>query len=463
MMATVTVVAVLIMVAAATAQQPEIRVGKIPFPEHKWGTQSVKFEVTNNTDMLKFLTVETDISFEDSYVNPRRIVRTNFVVPPEAVQELNPELEIPSNYGQLVLWLRIYDVVDTLDDLSLGTKVFEQPFRIKFLAPEDMVPYLQEKLTLPPLVGHYGMFDNEFTRLLPILLKEDKSIPEIAALAATDSAYVQDVVDRLATLRYLMVTDTAYVPMIPIIPTDYAAEARKLADEASKSLTELLTRQFGNRRKVIDSLVAAGSISGDSTNFYEGSTLLYRPYPFVTALCLWRELGRDFITSTMTPLMIYANTDPCRAHLGVFMYLVQGGDYYNGHQFYDARIARSGLDIRFGDQVPSVDCLPGWERKPILHENSDWKYTEDFTPESFLIDSSFTMPAVRAVTAGAGPILEKAGDDLAALSEKFNHDVLGPGEKFWFWNLVATLTTDQMVEAGTISPLNNGQYRIMEK
>jgi len=106
---------------SAQEPEPEVIVGETGFPKNAWGKQNLSFEVTNQTDWLKFLVVE------GSYATPHRVTRTNFILEPFAKLTVDPELEIPGNYGQMVLWLRIYDVVDTLDDMSLGVQLFEQP------------------------------------------------------------------------------------------------------------------------------------------------------------------------------------------------------------------------------------------------------------------------------------------------------------------------------------------------
>ena len=113
-----------LLAGSLAAQQPELVVGSIDFPERAWGNQELPFEVTNNTDWLKFLVIEAHVGFEGSYVNPHRVTRTNVVLEPGKLA-VEVDLVVPSNYGLMTLWLRIYDVVDTLDDLTLGTKIFE--------------------------------------------------------------------------------------------------------------------------------------------------------------------------------------------------------------------------------------------------------------------------------------------------------------------------------------------------
>jgi len=452
----------LLAVSTAAAQQPDIVVGKIPFPEREWGRQNLAFQVTNVTPALKFLTVETDIAFEGSYVNPRRVTRTNFMVMPESSTQITPELEIPSNYGNLKLWIRIFDVVDTLDDISLGQQVFEQPFHIKFPAPETILPYFQEKISLPPAIGDHGLFDNEFARLLPIMLAEGKSVTEIADLAQTDTAFVRTTADLLVNGNYLKYQDGVYSPVIPVIGLDFAKDGRKLADSLSDRLVRLITDQLPEGRRVLDSLVKAGSLSGDSNNFYEGAQLLYRPYPLVTTVCLWRELGSRFVMG-QGPLVVFYNTDPCHGDIRMFMYLVQGGDYYNGHQYYDADIVHNGLNVRFGDTTPRVVCDPGFERIPKSRENAGWNFPKEFAADSYLMDSTFVLPVCRAILSGGDAILRDGLSGLRDLSNKHGLEQFVAGTRYWFWDLTATLITDKLLEAGTLTRIGNGQYRILAK
>jgi hypothetical protein len=215
------------LVSGAVAAEPEVIVGEIGFPKHVWGIQDLPFKVTNKTDWLKFLIVETEVGFEGSYVNPHRIVRTNFVLEPSGVTEVVPKIEVPPNFGQMTLWVRLFDVVDTLDDIALGTKVFEQPFKIKFRMPDGIYPYFQERITLPPLVGYHGLFDNELVRLIMVMVTEGKKLSEIAALCGADTAYVNSIATQMDAARYLKRGGDSCWTQLPVITTEEAKAGRE--------------------------------------------------------------------------------------------------------------------------------------------------------------------------------------------------------------------------------------------
>ena len=449
------------LVSGALAQEPEVVVGSIGFPKNAWGKQALPFDVTNNTDWLKFLIVETDVRFEGSYVNPHRVTRSNFVLEPGAKVKVAPVLDVPPNFGQMNLMVRVYDVVDTLDDLSLGKQVFEQPFRIKFPTPEGVVPYFRERLTLPPMVGNNGLFDNELVRLMMVMVSEGKKLSEIAAVCKADSAYVDAVAIDLDAERYLKKSGDTCWTQLPVITTAEAKAGKELSDKISDRLIEILTKNLGRRQPVIDSLKAAGVLSGDSTKFVEGGTVLYSPYPLVGGMYLWQVLGEKFIVGSRS-LEIFLNTNYCDPKIGAFMYLVIGGDYFNGHQFFSGNAVRSGYNCQFGDSIPLLNCKPGFERKFQLSENIDWTYPAGLSPESFLYDSTVVNPVLRALDEGVQPILQDAIEKLRAIDKQYRQSDLPMGVRYWFWNLTASRTLDKLAASGTLKRSGNGQYKFTE-
>jgi len=460
----ITVLLVMGTVISISAQEPEVEVivGEIGFPEKTWGKQNLEFEVTNQTDWLKFLVVETDVTFEGSYVKPHRVTRSNFILEPLATVTIDPELEIPGNYGQMVFWLRIYDVVDTLDDMSLGVQLFEQPFRVKFRTPEAVLPYFEERLSLSPMVGEHGMLDNEFERLMLLMLAEGKTLDEIAQICDAAPGFVQEVSKDMTGAKLLRKVDSGYEPIVPVITSEYAVAGRELADRVSDQLAALLTENLSGRRRLMDSLAQAGVYSNDSANFIEGGSLLFRPYPLVTGFYLWRTLGRMFIMGNR-PLDIFRMTDPCNAKIGKFTYMVQGGDYYVGHHYYLASNSRSGFTAHFGDLIPEMECRTGFNRKLQARQNVDWSYGPSWSPEAFVYDTTLINPMLRMLDKGVEEVVRSISAELRQLNSDHGHEGLSIGTRYWFWNLTASLIATKMVKAGTLVRPGNGQYRFMEK
>jgi hypothetical protein len=455
------ILVVLGLASGAVAEEQEVVVGAIPFPKHQWGSQVLPFDVTNNTDWVKFLIVETEVGFEGSYVNPHRIVRTNFVLEPSTVTKLQSQLVIPPNFGQLTLWIRIYDVIDTLDDMSLGTQVFEQPFKIKFRMPDEVAPYFKERITLPPMVGNYGLFDNELYRIIMVMISEGKKISQIAKICQADSAYIDAVAAELDVERFIKKSgDTCWTQM-SVITSEEAKDGRKLADRISDSLAQKITVNLSRRSAVLDSLKTAGVYDGDSTNFSKGVTVLYQTYPLVGGLYLWQVLGQKFIVGSRS-LEIYLNTNNCDPRINAYMYMVLGGDYLNGHQYYAATALRSGYSSQFGDSIPGILCKPGFEHKFQLTETVDWNYAKGNNPEAFPYDTTLVNPVLRTIDVGMQPILDSALKELRQISKGYRSSDLPMAVRYWFWNLTASLTLDKMTKSGTLKRSGNGQYKFSE-
>ena len=460
----------IVMLAAAmtvSAQEPEVIVGDIDFPVREWGEQKISFEVTNTTDWVKYLVVETEVSFDESYVTPHRVRQTNFVVEP-GTSAIRPVMEIPPNYGRLTLWVRVYDVIDTLDDLSLGTSLFEQPFNLRFHAPEAVLPYFQERLTMPPLVGEHGVFDNEFSRLLLVLAQERKTVPQIAELCGTTEDYVRLRARELISTAYLRRVENdpdgrEFEPNIPVITHEYAVRGRELADSMSLKLATLLENNLTGRRAVIDSLVQNLGFSGDSGGFFEGGTLLFRPYPLVAGFYFWYYLGQRFVSGG-EPLEILKGTDPCMPHLGAYSYLVQGGDYFNGTNFFNASFTTDGYNAHYSDSIPEIICYPNSEKKKRREQETDWVYGGGFKGESFLYDTTFVNPMLRHLDFGVEDVVR---DGIAEL-RTINNEYLGSadvamGARYWFFNLLVTRTLDRILKDGALTRTHDGQFRFVEK
>ena len=450
-----------ILAGTAAAQPAEVSVGKIDFPQRVWGTQQVTFDVTNHTEYLKFIVVESDITFEESYAGARRVKYTNFPLGPSMETTVNPTLEIPGNYGRAACWVRLYDVVDTLDDISLGTKVFEQKFLLTFRPSEALGPYLQERLTVPPLTGGTYEWDNELARLSVLLLNEGKTVEEIATLANTDAKNVMAVLQRLATAGQVR-TDTAgnYALNVSVITLEEAKEGRAYADELSEQMVALIKKNLQTYPALIDSLIAVKAFSGDSANFYEGGALLYFRYPLISAMLLWNDLGHRFITEGQR-MMIYRPNIMCTPNIGEFMYVVQGGDYFNGSHYFNPTVNVRYIKVEFGDVVPRVECKPAArEANGRSVKGEDWSIDPEFAPQAIVFDTGLVNTALRHLREGFPEMLLPVVDKLASIDKKYGHETLGRGVKFWFWNLAATRTVDKLVAEGVLTRQGNGQFAL---
>jgi len=439
--------------------ESELTIGRIDIPSFRWGRQIATFEVTSNSDWMKFITVETEIRFKGSYLNPERIVHTHYPLEPGQSRILTPQIDVPGNYGKAVLSIRLYDVIDTLDAILPGQQVFEQPFHLTFHIPDKVASYFQEKVLLPPMVVNNPIWDNEFAHLLPLLLNEGKSIGEIASMTESDTGFVQSVIDRMIEKGFLEIgKDSIAVPNFPVFSVKQAEETKKLVEKYSDQFAELILANMENFHAVRDSLVEVRALTSDSNDFLHGGTVLYRPFPVISGLLLWYRLGQAFITGR-EPLTVFSGTDPCNALIGKYMYAVHGGDIFNGHHYYNLMRTGKRLDITYGDSIPEIICAENFTARIRLRERVDYRPAAGYIPELFTVSAKLVRPVLAALSQDSDKIIYGVRDGLIAISASYGHEQVTVAERYWFWNQFATRTLDKLVKKGVIDRRGNGQYK----
>ncbi|MDD5425684.1 MAG: helix-turn-helix domain containing protein [candidate division Zixibacteria bacterium] len=447
-----------ILVQSGSAQESEVTIGEVSLQKLRWGDQRATFEIVNNTEYLKFITVITNISFEGTYLSPARDKTTNFILEPYQTRLIDASFVIPPNFGKATMNLKIYDIVDTLDDLLPSQLILEQPFYVNFRVPEQMMAYLQNKICLPAMVGNSPSFDNEFSRIILLLLDEGKTIPDIAAMAGTDTAVVSSLVNRFVQEGFFSREGDQVKFLFPMIRTPEAEEVKKLAEKISDEMAALIKKNLPAYQEALDSMVAAKILTTDTNYFMHGGSLLYRRYPVIAGLFLWYDLGQEFI-NRLRPLEIFANTNPCHARIINYMYAVDGGDYFNGTNFYYLSMSRRHLVVTYGDSIPKIECKEGFDNLRQLMENSGWWYSTDMIPETFMMDTSMVHAALRGLRSGAPKILEKAQNELQKIVTKYGQENMVTNTRYWFWNLSTTRILDKLVKENIIQRRGNGLYR----
>ncbi len=446
--------------SAAAAQSGDVVVGEIKTPNLRWGVEKISFEIENKSDDVKFIVVETSIKFKGEYLNPTRVKHTAYPLEPQFSKTISPLVEIPGNYGEATLKIAIFDVVDTLDDLTTATKVYEQPIFLRFHVPSAVAKYWSERITVPPMATNSPDFDDEFSHVLPVMLNDGRTPAQIAQMCECDTSYVSWVIDRLASHGYMYQNMDTVRLNFPVVGTKEAEEFKKLATQTSADLAAILTKNLPAYRSTLDSLVKAKVLDPDTNNFLNTGSVLYHPYPFITTMGLWYDLGQKFVTAT-SPLTVFYGTDPCHCRIPTFMYAVQGGDYFNGTQYFDFDIAAHRVQVTFGDKVPQVRCPEDLSSLQQLTETKNYTFVDSNKYEIFLWDSTTMHPALRALTAGTMPIIMSTREKVGAIAAQYVQDKQIFGLRYYFWNLVATTTLDRLVKDGLVSRRGNGQFRLI--
>jgi hypothetical protein len=436
-----------------------IVVDNIEVPPLEYGQQKGLVSVTNTTDALHFVTVIAEVQFTGPGLTPNRNTRNHFYLEPGVSRTIEPIVLVPANYGKAEVSLRVYDVIDTLDALSDRYKVTEESFQLDFPPPATVAEYMKTPINLPPRVEDHPYFDNDLSRLMLVMMNKGIMVEEIAEITGFRLTMVQELFGRLITKGHLVSSGDSLRVAVPIIGVEEAIRAGKLAYDLADSLTQRIAGNLDNCRRVLDSLVAAGAMSADPNLTFSRGAALHHLYPTISALLLWNDLGRQFITRS-APLLIYDNTDLCNALIPTYMYAVQAGPELNGNQFYALSMTAQAYSVTYSDRPPTIICPDDFILRAQRNMKINWAFGEDNKQQRMLFDSLVVKPAMNALSGGADDLLSKTYYELRDISSEFGHRRLGYGQRYWFWNLVATRTLANLVEAGVVQREGSGHYRL---
>jgi hypothetical protein len=423
------------------------------------------------------------MTIEGNYLKPTRSVKTNYLLEPGQNLPVEQPIEIPGNFGKGSLKLVMYDVVDTADPLMDYQRFFEQPFVLTYHIPDELSRYFQEPISFPPLVDGAPDFDTEFSRLLFLMMAEGKTAEQIASDCKADLSYVQWAMSDMAKKGYFINKDGEYSLAFPVITHDEAVAARQLAEEAAIELASLTESNRPAFLAARDGLVEAGRLPPNADDFTHGGSILYYGYPTIAVLFYWLDLGQRFIEPDQL-VAVFQGTDLCRVRTPRYMYAVHGGAHFNGTNFYHLEPIKGALEITFGDSIPDVWCIEGFEHIPKLFPDMHWSYSvtnapdpaatdapaavptmidSDFNvPEPFVIDTVPVMAALKGFDGGTEEFLQKYWSKLKLMSDGYGEGRFGVGMRYWFWNIVASRAQTMLIEKGFTVRHGNGRYRLEE-
>ena len=423
-----------------------------------WGRHYVPLEVINTEEYIQYVTVVTLVHCKGKRFSPERKLVRNYPLYGNDTVSMQALFLVPGNYGKLKYELLLYHVIDTLDELLDYQIFYRDTGSYSIMPPTGIKPYLQKNVTLPPMVGRHLDLDFDFARVMPFLVSENKSAGEIAELAGCDTSFVIDHLEYMSSRGYYQKEGNGFRSGITTISESEAAESNNLAVEIAEKITNKLSTNIDSYWKVLDTLVAAGKIVNDSNAFMDGGSVLYRPYPVITALSLWFDMGKSFITGP-APFNLFNGTDFCNAHIPFYMYMIEGVERVSGNCFYAMTTSGSSYQIFYGDTIPQITCPLGFIFAPMAGIEVQWEYEKEYFPESFMVDSSMVRPMLNHLRTGIDPIMAEAFGKLTMISQSYDKSFLLFGHRWWFWNLVATRVIENLNESGKLTRRGNGQYR----
>lgn len=425
----------------------------------EWGEHQLHLTITSKAEDLHFIVVRIQADFPGIYGSDYRRTQVNAMLMPGEELEIHPSVVIPGNYGQARVSVTVYDVVDTLDVLMSKYVCWQEDCQVDFDPPSAIEPYRSTPIQLPPRVADHPYFDSELPRLMLLLIDDHKTEEEIVSLTGADSGMVAEVLSQLMSRNDVRSTDDGLRVLFPIIGQEQIAATEPIIDDLVEDLVTRVKENWDDYEGVIDSLVTVGAMTADTNLTMDAGAVLHHRFPTVGCLLLWHELGRKFITRS-APLVIYDKTDLCDANIATYMYAASATSEQNGKHNFLQTLGRGGYSINYADWPLGILCEEQFLRKVARGSRVNLSYEDGSKAMTHTFDTSTVRPAIEALAGGIDSLLYDTYEQVRDIAVKYKHARLDYGQRYWFWNVVATRTLDRLVAEGFVTRPESGHVRL---
>lgn len=438
------------------------------FGSLQWGRQTINVTIANQVDDYRFVIALSQVEFENMPGSSDRRGRLVTIVDPLQTMTMAIPVEIPENYGTALVTVTLYNVVDTLDNLLPSQKFasFEhrQSFQIPSTLPADL-----SNITSPPYAHRWGDFDNDFIRALIVMAKRGMTPQEMAARTGAESTAIKSQLERLANRGYLKAVDSIYAPLNAVIDTNDLARLLPEVDRTVETLFRLFQTKLPEYDRYLARLAAEKKVARDGTSVLDVTSVIYHKYPFISAILLWSKIGVEFINDGK-PFNIFANegmergkylrSDPCRARMGKYNYLVVGPEDNAGKTFYYylSDDGAGGDMFYFGANEVAIDCHAFLDSISSAPRSFDWTSFAARQPTYF----QYADSTIKLVLPFFGEELTRAAQTLRASIEESYKSPTSPlaiyGVRYWAWNLVVSRLIERLEQAKLFEKEGDGFY-----
>jgi len=434
----------------------DLKVEDISVSSLAWGDQTAKIKMTNLSYDYKTVVVKTDISFDGSEASPRRSFKNIFLIDPIFAATVSEPIEIPGNFGNMKLKFTFYDVVDTLDQLYDSQIFSSKELSNSFPVPESMKPYLQSPLALPMFVDKSQLFDSQAPRYYLLFLKLGKKPEEMAGILGTDLKYINFMADKLAARNYIKRSGGENLLNIAIIDNSALIKLRPKILETIEKVYDALKNNLPGYDSTITSLVSQGKLTRDRDNIMEPGSVLYHKQPVVLGLLLWNKLSHQFVNDGPV-YNIFANSDPCRADMGDYMYLAVAQNDLPDKSFYYDLMDVDGERFYTSIGEISLDCEPVGESYKEVAKYY-WNFPETDFPIIFSFDDAIDAGPLSILGKGCLESAESLKDAINSIYLDGGNLRLARGARYWCWNIVVSSVVDRLEKDGLIKKEGRGIY-----
>jgi len=449
-----------IMISGISVNAADFRVENAMISSTDWGNQKIEADVFNQSEDYKFVVAESKVEFEEGSNRSPRFTKKSFIFEPASSRHIEIPIEIPGNFGDGIINLNLYDVVDTLDQPLESQNFFSKEFDISITVPPELKVMSGKGLQIPPLEDFNETIDNSFSRILILLLHQGKSVDEIAKICGVESYYVKLYISQLQREKFIGADSKNYQPTFYVLDSESIGRVLPKIDEAISGLYDVIKNNLPTYDSVVNAMAQKGEITSDRDNLLEPSSVLYHRYPVVMGLLLWDILGRDFVNDGKQ-FSIFETPNMWRPNMGDYMYLAETDAENNGRSFY-YYINEANGERFFCGLVPEgfkFDKDPNARRYLSLN----MIFNQNYPPLYFSYNEIINQIPLSLLMDGATEFMVKLKKDLDSIFPPADNNKKElKGARLWCWNLVVTRLMEQFERNDILEKEGTGIY-IMQK
>jgi hypothetical protein len=433
------------------ASASDFEVGNINLSSTNWGMQTASINLTNLSEDYRLVVALAEVAYPEGNIESTRQSRKNFIILTPDTVSLELPFVIHGNIGNGVVTVSLFDVVDTLDQLLESQKFYSEEFPFNITISESLKPIIDSGIYVPYFVDKSEIFDNLFSRMLLLLLHREVSAEEIARLAKTDPDYVSLEADRLMQEYYVEKSGPDYKSRVSVIEADQLKVLWPVMKKTVDGLYNVIKRNLPGYDSTVRALAQQGLVTSDANDLADGSSVLYHKYPVVLGLLLWDLLGTDFINNGQI-FATFRDSDPCRAAMGDYMYLIVGPEKNAGRTFY--------FRMMDNEDVPRFYC--GFNIPEIRCNERGWTFKKEQAPTYYIYDEEKIRMPLSILMDGSTEYTAELKRKLAEVFEKDQDRSYIHGARYWCWNVLVGDLMEKLEKTNVLAREGSGNFLMQE-
>lgn len=422
-------------------------VGTLDISGLKWGKQTRRIRIANNSDDYRFLAVECETrSVKAGFVNPR-VTRSNYIIFPGQEGEVSVTIDVPESFSKVIVKFGLYDVIDTLDDLALGEKLYgiEETVDVEF--PETLKPYMSLRLRPGGALRYNETLSDDLQLAINLLLIQGKSVNTISEIVGLPTEYVNHLI-RLLTEEGLVTAPGGWTrsALIAIENLPFS-RLDSLVNTTATKMTESLRNSVTDYRQLHSDLIAAGKVAPYADQVVEGTGILHHLYPVICGIVLWERLGSKFLGSPDGPVQLMRQSSPCEYMADGYGYILADPAAKDGRGYFHFDTLRQRKIFGLGGGKLACYEPPAGSRSP------NYKVVAGKRPILYLVDEARADTPLNVLTKPLEPLRDNFDSALTGIFNRSGAKLTN-AHRLWLWNRLTTQIIDSLIKAGVIEDHN---------